>query len=279
MNEEHSLQYLKAKMNEKQRKEMAEVISNEISRREQLKKKFNSREEMAAMYADMKQKMATNKAEAASRSRSSLISRMPRMGFPASGLPLKNIDILLLGAAVILCGAKVVTRGVNEITSETKMAAIAAAPLVTPASVVTGEIDIEGLSAEKQLLLELDSRRTELEKRKSALDTKEEELKEQGRALAERTAELKGLSTRLSQVKKERDAQYDSRMDQLANVYASMAPAEAAPLISKLDTSTALEILRRMPGKRIGQILGSVPQEKAVQLTKELTDRKLSIRD
>lgn len=279
MNEENSLQYLKSKMTEKQRKEMAEVISNEITRREQLKKGVTSRDEMAAMYSDVKQRMAANQAKSAAKSASPLMPRMPRIGFPAAGLPLKNIDIVLLGAAVVLCGAKVVTRGASEFTNMQSTKVSVESVAVDPAVIAPTSVSIEGLSADKQLLLELDSRRTEIEKRKAALDTKEEELKEQARALAERTAELKNLSTRLSQVKRERDAQYDSRMEQLSNVYASMSPAEAAPLISKLDTNTALEILRRMPGKRIGQILGSVPPEKAVQLTKELTDRKLSIRD
>ena len=276
MNEDKSLEFLKAKMTEKQRKDMADVISNEISRREQLKKGATSHDEMKEVYADMQRKMAAAKAEPKRRYSMPGLSKVASMG---GSSPLKNLDIFLLGAAIVLCGAKVVNRGTSEFSKTQPPAAtsVAAPAAITP--VAFDPANFENLSTEKQLLMELDSRRTELERRKAALDTKEDELKEQARALAERSAELKSLNTRLSQVRKERDAQYESRMDQLSNVYASMAPTEAAPLIAKLETNTALEILRRMPGKRIGQILGAIAPDRAVQLTKELTDRKLSIRD
>lgn len=128
--------------------------------------------------------------------------------------------------------------------------------------------------AEKQVLTELDARRVELERKRQLLDEREADLKQQSAALQERVAELRTLSAQVNQVRKESDAEYESRMEQLASVYVSMAPNEAAPLMAKLDDQIALALLKRMPGKRMGQILSVMDQDRAVLLTKILTDRK-----
>ncbi len=127
---------------------------------------------------------------------------------------------------------------------------------------------------EVQLLTELDTRRVELERRKEALDTREGEVRGMEEALLERLAELRTLTRKLESARKERDQLYESRLEQLANVYGSMAPTEAAPLIAKLDQDIALGLLQRMPGKRMGQILSVMERERAVSLTKSLTERK-----
>jgi flagellar motility protein MotE (MotC chaperone) len=127
--------------------------------------------------------------------------------------------------------------------------------------------------SEKQVLTSLDARRVELEKRRTALDQKETELKNQSQALAERIAELRSLTSKLADLRKEKDSRYEARLEQLANVYGSMVPKEAAPLIGKLDEGIALALLERMPGKRMGQILSVMEPDRAVELTKSLTDK------
>jgi flagellar motility protein MotE (MotC chaperone) len=52
-----------------------------------------------------------------------------------------------------------------------------------------------------------------------------------------------------------------------------MNPAEAAALLEQLDTPIALELLGRMPGKRIGQILALMTSERALTLTRMLSGR------
>ena len=126
-------------------------------------------------------------------------------------------------------------------------------------------------ASEAKILTELDGRRVELERRKGQLDKREAELAVQSQALNERMAELKGLVTRLSDVRHEKDQQYDARMEQLANVYGAMDPKEAAPLISKLDLDIAIPLLERLPGKRMGQILAMMDKDRAIELTKRLT--------
>lgn len=135
---------------------------------------------------------------------------------------------------------------------------------------------VRGMPMERELLTELDARRVELEKRKTQLDDRENQIREQSRALQERLGELRILTAKLSESRKESENQHDARMEQLSQVYSSMAPNEAAPLIAKLDERIALALLKRMPGKRMGQILSAMEQDRAVQLTKELTEQKLA---
>ena len=124
---------------------------------------------------------------------------------------------------------------------------------------------------EKQVITSLDARRVELERRKQALDEKEQELQAQNQIISERVAELRSLTERISKVREEKDTRYEARLEQLSNVYSSMGPKEAAPLIAKLDIDIALSLLERMPGKKIAQVLSAMEQERAIELTKSLT--------
>ncbi len=122
--------------------------------------------------------------------------------------------------------------------------------------------------------LQLDQRRVELEQRRLVLDEKEKELKIQMNLISEKTTELKSITAKLNNLRKEKDHQYEARLEQLASVYGSMSPNEAANLITKLDDDIALGLLERMPGKRMAQILGVMDQNRAIELTKVLTKSK-----
>ncbi len=127
---------------------------------------------------------------------------------------------------------------------------------------------------ERGVLLQLDQRRVELERRRKILDSKEQELQQQAQLVSEKVTELKSLINKLSTLRKEKDHKYNARMEQLASVYSAMAPNESASLIAKLDNEVGLALLERMPGKRMAQILGVMDQNRALELTKHLTDKK-----
>jgi len=128
--------------------------------------------------------------------------------------------------------------------------------------------------AEKDLLTQLDARRVELERRKDGLDKREQELKNQAQVLTERLAELRGLTSKLQELRKERNNKQEGRLAQLANVYGAMEPSEAAILIGRLEDAIALELLERLPEKRMGQILSFMEKGRAVDLTKLLTEKR-----
>ncbi|MCB0318801.1 MAG: hypothetical protein KDD56_08585, partial [Bdellovibrionales bacterium] len=125
---------------------------------------------------------------------------------------------------------------------------------------------------ELDILKSLDSRRVELKERSERLDDKEKELEDRDRAYAAKLTELRELTERLN-IEREKDQRKKSgKLEQLANVYGSMNPNEAAELMEQLDVTIALSLIQRMPEKRIGQILAMMSPERALILTKMLSE-------
>jgi flagellar motility protein MotE (MotC chaperone) len=211
--------------------------------------------------------------------------------FFAAGSSIANGKTALLAGILILTILKVIfsNGAVNASIQQTKLAlpeeatenlvtnqSITQPPAIKPVAVALPAVaKKEGWSEpERELLSQLDQRRVELERRRELLDAREAEVRAQADALAERLAELRTLTVKLSDTRKNLDHRYEERMEQLANVYGSMQPKEAAPLIAKLDDPIALGLLERLPSKRLGQILSLMPADRAIELTKSLSDRK-----
>src|SRR5262249_60295469 len=56
----------------------------------------------------------------------------------------------------------------------------------------------------------------------------------------------------------------------LSKIYESMKPEEAAPILDRLDETTATAILGRMKERQIGPILAVMNKERAVAVTRAL---------
>ena len=255
------------------------------------------RDDLRDMYSDVRERVGQIKArQAGPRRRQPLLPGLKRIHMPKIGRNalLELIIGLFATAKILLSTGTINSDGKLAATDPQARAALAldaaidpakfeitkAAPTTLepakePAPQQQPDRRVVGWSmAEKQVLTELDARRVELERKRQLLDEREADLKQQSAALQERVAELRTLSAQVNQVRKESDTEYESRMEQLASVYVSMAPNEAAPLMAKLDDQIALALLKRMPGKRMGQILSVMDQDRAVLLTRILTDRK-----
>ncbi|MCI5064280.1 hypothetical protein MRY87_00995 [bacterium] len=124
------------------------------------------------------------------------------------------------------------------------------------------------------VLQQLDARRVELEERQEKIRSREEELSLQEQELLAQMTELRDLTERLKTTREKNSAKKRGQLEQLANVYGSMNPKEAAQLIEQLDVTIALSLLERMPEKRIGQILSLMSPERALTVTKMLTTRE-----
>lgn len=213
---------------------------------------------------------------------------------PTFRMPGQNMIIFaaLLGLAALKIGVSTGSVQAAIPDSEDTVSAIAQEPqsrarLAQPGAVPAGLAAVEPISAprsfensavsdaERLVLTQLDQRRVALDKRKVSLDRREEEIEAQSGILAERLAELRALTEKLERDRDVRDKRQLARLEQLASVYGSMAPKEAAPLIARLDTGIALSLLERMPGKRMGQILSLMNQERAIELTKMLTNSEI----
>lgn len=132
-----------------------------------------------------------------------------------------------------------------------------------------GEIAREELA----ILTALDARRAELEERRKSLEERANELDRRDREFVTRLTELRELNERLKAERERDDKRRSAQLDQLANVYGSMNPPEAAQLLQQLDITIALALVERMPEKRIGQILSLMERERALMLTKMLSGR------
>jgi flagellar motility protein MotE (MotC chaperone) len=126
---------------------------------------------------------------------------------------------------------------------------------------------------EAKILTALDARRVELEERGGRLEKREGEFAAKERELAIRLTELKEISEKLKIEREKGDKQRNTQLEQLANVYGSMNPPEAAHLLEQLDIQVALSLVERMPEKRMAQILSLMNAQRALELTNLLTHR------
>jgi flagellar motility protein MotE (MotC chaperone) len=233
-------------------------------------------------------------ASAASQDSEQVSAGVANAGLSAPSFRLPGQNVVIFGALIAIAALKIglstgtvqaSTKDVEQdVTKAVAQDPQSRARLAGPSSVPSGLGAVKAVSAprtfedntisaaEKHVLSLLDQRRVALEKRKVSLDRREQEIETQSGILAERLAELRALTEKLERVRGARDQRQLARLEQLASVYGSMAPKEAAPLVAKLDTSIALSLLERMPGKRMGQILSLMNQDRAIELTKMLTN-------
>lgn len=126
---------------------------------------------------------------------------------------------------------------------------------------------------EVKILAALDARRVELEERRQKLDERMRELDVRDREFVARLTELRELNNKLGAERDRNQKKRNVQLEQLANVYGSMNPQEAAQLIEQLDVTIALGLIEKMPEKRIGQILATMSPEKALALTRLLSGK------
>lgn len=123
-----------------------------------------------------------------------------------------------------------------------------------------------------EILTSLDKRRSELENRRERLDKREADVQKKEQELVTRLNELRELTDRLKQTRLQNEHKRTGQIEQLSNVYSSMGPNEAARLMEQLDITISLDLIKRMPEKRMAQILALMTPDKALQITKMLSE-------
>ncbi len=131
----------------------------------------------------------------------------------------------------------------------------------------SGEIDIE-------ILKSIDQKEQDLKKREQALKKQEEELKLLTAEIEKKLSKIKSAQSRIEELVALREDLVDKSIKHLVKVYSSMKPAEAGPLIEKLDRAITIQILSKMKGKDAGKILARVNPSLAAQLSEEIAKRK-----
>lgn len=176
-------------------------------------------------------------------------------------------EALAVMAVAIFCCAKVTL-------SALEASGIASAPPAEAAVATARPKGPQWSKEEAKVLTALDARRVELEERSNRLEQRETVAASRDRDISVKLTELKGLTERLKSEREKGDKQRNAQLDQLANVYGSMNPPEAAHLLEQLDIQIALSLVERLPEKRMGQLLGLMSPQKALELTQLLSKRR-----
>ncbi len=124
--------------------------------------------------------------------------------------------------------------------------------------------------SERALLLDLRSRRTELETQAAALAAREAALAAAEHRLAGRVGELTDMQQRLEALENDRKAHDEANWRGLVKMYETMKPRDAAAIFNDLDLPVLLPVLDRMKETKAASVLAVMQPERARQVTAEL---------
>jgi len=121
-----------------------------------------------------------------------------------------------------------------------------------------------------QLLLELEKKRREIDRRETELRREESRLQELRADIKKRIDTLQEVEQRIQKALEKTESTKDDRLEHLVRAYTAMAPDAAANLLNTLDITLAVQILRNMQVKRAGAILAVVQPERAAKISELL---------
>jgi flagellar motility protein MotE (MotC chaperone) len=147
-----------------------------------------------------------------------------------------------------------------------------AAP-AAPAAAETQDItDLSG--AEIEVLQQLASRRSEIEKRSADLDRREAVLRAAEERIDGKIQELKKLQGNVEQAISRYDEQETKRIENLVRLYETMKPSEASRIMEQLDLPTLVALAERMSTRKLAPVLAGMNPVRAKQVTTELSKRR-----
>lgn len=249
------------------------------------KKKGMSREEAGALYKqlqDQMNKLLRNEAEykaqqakKATYGRGAAVARAEDLSGvlrsePRAAVPFNRGHAAAFAFVFFFAGAKVLLSAF-EASGFASVSQVAAAGNMPTKQIVQPSVPFS--REEVQILTSLDTRRAQLEDRAKKLDQRESDISRRDREFATRLTQLRELTDKLNVEREKGDKKRGAQLEQLANVYGSMNPEEAAHLIEQLDITIAMPLIERMPEKRIGQILAVMNPERALAITKVLSGK------
>ncbi|MEQ8968494.1 MAG: hypothetical protein RID91_21930 [Azospirillaceae bacterium] len=132
-----------------------------------------------------------------------------------------------------------------------------------------------GIAPDQLALLEdLAGRRAELDRRARALDEREAMLAASERRLDEKMAEIAAARDEIRSLLGELDAQSAERIRNLAGIYESMRPGDAAAIFNGLEMPVILAVMEHMRQQKSAPILAGMNPVRAREVTAELAKRR-----
>jgi flagellar motility protein MotE (MotC chaperone) len=129
----------------------------------------------------------------------------------------------------------------------------------------------DSLAKERKLAASLADREKQLDGRESAIREEEKKLQALKGEIIAKIDALKGLEDRLSGMLDTVKAAEDKRFRDLANVFEATPPAQAGPMLEKMDKKLAAGILMNMKSKKAGAIWGHISAQRAAEIAREIT--------
>ena len=130
------------------------------------------------------------------------------------------------------------------------------------------------VESKAQVLQDIDR---QVEVRRSDIAREEERLGAAKAALEAVKRELRQELEKLEAMKRDVEAQIarrdklvSDRLTQIAKIYQSMKPKEAATALEEMDDDMALEILDRLPGRTVAKMFDAMPKERVRELTRRM---------
>lgn len=120
------------------------------------------------------------------------------------------------------------------------------------------------LEREKKII----KREEELKKEEEKLMALKKEVEEKIRKYSDILTRIESLNANID---KKIESFKDNNINQLAKLYSSMSPKNAAQRLAQLDDETAAKIIMKMSQKNASEILSSMEVAKAASITKYLT--------
>jgi len=134
------------------------------------------------------------------------------------------------------------------------------------------KVDLLDLSPEMvQMLATLGEQQEGINRREETFEVQEKQLLVLKAELAKRLKQIEKVEQKLEAMVKEQEALDSARVKSLVKVFESMKPAQAAPILSKMDARSLLFVLTQMKGQKIAAILAQLPPEEAANISVVLT--------
>jgi len=183
------------------------------------------------------------------------------------------VTLLVIKLAVTVTGAldsgpertSAVTEAIAK-DEKPKAEAENAAPVETKAKSRPGISTTESLSAFQQ-------KEIEIRKREERLKEKEERLDKLEKEIEQKVKDLLALQKEIQAVRVEKQETQNARVLNLAKIYGTMKPKEAAKLMENLDDKLVMGIIATMTPDEAAAILSLMEVKKAAKISEALSAR------
>ncbi len=146
-----------------------------------------------------------------------------------------------------------------------------AAPVAeTPTAEEREPVDLGKSRSERAVLESLRERRETLDARERQLELREQLLRAVEKQIQQRVSEMKALEERIGVATTKKAEQEKEEFANLAKMYQSMKPKDAARIFNRLELSILLKVSKAMKPVKLADVMAKMDPEAAERLTIEI---------